>query len=1281
MRFKLLIKASVLMLVLSTFVFGQDLFIRKAVIDFPGSEPGGTGNIVSGLDLDKDGKVEFYAVNDNWGDTPDELIPRIYKYENNGGTWELVWMTTLNIPKQNTWPALTYGDLDKDGKGEIIWGVVNNTDDANPNPARIVVFETPGDGSDVMGIADGSGNYLPNAKWTILPSTSVKENMRPFMWEVKDIDDDGVDEIIFADRAGATSTFQIGVISVNNIPDNGDGSETWSLEFSNSVATPHFARSAKVFTSIAEIGGYGNITTGEDIDGDGKMDLYVVNDNWGDTPDEMIPRIYKFEWTGAYWEEVWKANLDIPAQNTWPPLNITDLDGDGKKEVTWAPVNNTSDASPNPARIVVFETVGDGSDIMGIADGTGNYAPNAKWSILPSTSIKENLRPFDWVVSDIDGDGKQELIFSDRAPYYHFGVIGVDKIPDNGDGSETWTLKADGKTLGITGGGKWDISVADNMIYVFDATGKVYPVKYENGTYTLLATQTIPAIYPFHSATAVDLDKDGKKEILVGDYNSSTAGKVYVLTESAGTITSTLIADVTGLATGARITGGAVGDIDNDGFADYIFGARDFDGVFRVKYKGGTITDPANYEASVLDKNVTGVSPGGQMDIIVVANIDSDPEAEVLYTGVPRGLTTAAPITIVNFNSTGKVGGNNKWDLAIVDKNIYLFAQDNIVYPVQYVNNTWQVTPSLTGVAGGFGSFKGSVVVDIDGDGTKEIVVGAWSGSGLGSVYLLQPKNGGLKSTKIADMSSLGAVRLNGAAAGDIDNDGYIDFVFGSRDSKGGIFRVEYRGGAIDDMASYTAEKIDETVIAGANQADIVTIANLDNDADLEVLYSGIPRDAALIPMVILDIQKIASTPIAEVKLDADGDFVPDNVGATYTITGIVISVNYTASSNRFSYYIQDETGAINITKGSETGGGPVFNIGQRLQATGKLGHFRGTAQLEIADLATDLVDLGVATPVIAKLVTLAEYLNNPEKYESSLIEVKYLAKTATSAAWPASNADANMTVWDGYKELTLRVDKDTDLDDNPEPVYPINVIGVATQYTSSSTVNNDGYQITPNFYAKITQGVKAPPTPYFFLQTPEDNAVVTLTTTGDTFTATWSPSVDLNNDALIYQFAFLPNKKDTVVSNPTITFKASSIVKMMAGADTLKVDWTVRTKGSESAIIASVDTFTVTFINKIVVGVEQEGLLPQEFYVDQNYPNPFNPSTTIRFGLPEAANVDLRIYNIIGQEVATLLNNQTMNAGTHNVVFDASSLASGTYIYKLNAGNKTEIKKMLLLK
>ena len=97
-------------------------------------------------------------------------------------------------------------------------------------------------------------------------------------------------------------------------------------------------------------------------------------------------------------------------------------------------------------------------------------------------------------------------------------------------------------------------------------------------------------------------------------------------------------------------------------------------------------------------------------------------------------------------------------------------------------------------------------------------------------------------------------------------------------------------------------------------------------------------------------------------------------------------------------------------------------------------------------------------------------------------------------------------------------------------------------------------------------------------------------------------------------------------------------------------------------------------------VSSEIENEVTTQFQLDQNYPNPFNPSTNINFNLPESGLLTLKVYNLLGQEIAELVNGR-MVSGSHSINFDASGLSSGVYIYRLQAGNEVQTKKMMLIK
>ena len=103
-------------------------------------------------------------------------------------------------------------------------------------------------------------------------------------------------------------------------------------------------------------------------------------------------------------------------------------------------------------------------------------------------------------------------------------------------------------------------------------------------------------------------------------------------------------------------------------------------------------------------------------------------------------------------------------------------------------------------------------------------------------------------------------------------------------------------------------------------------------------------------------------------------------------------------------------------------------------------------------------------------------------------------------------------------------------------------------------------------------------------------------------------------------------------------------------------------------------------------VGVEESFYIPADIQLEQNYPNPFNPTTTIKYSIPSVISsgarnlVTLKVYNVLGKEMATLINEEK-SAGNYSVSFDASYLSSGIYFYKLQAGTYVQTKKMVLMK
>ncbi|MDO9548522.1 MAG: FG-GAP-like repeat-containing protein [Candidatus Marinimicrobia bacterium] len=406
----------------------------------------------------------------------------------------------------------------------------------------------------------------------------------------------------------------------------------------NLLAINGFTRSAEIPVPEADLnnGGIGNMISGVDVDGDGKTEIYFVNNNWNDGATEVIPRIYKLEYDGSDWVVVWQAAVEPFYQNTWPCLSLADLDGDGKMELVWGPVNSTA-VSANPDRVLVYEHAG--GDVFGVDDGAGGYIPNSSWTIVAEDNV--NLRPMDWEIVDIDGDGVDEIIFADRkgsSDGYYFGVFSVDDIPDDGAGTETWTLEISGKDFTLSSGieNKWDVAVVGSNCYIF-CESEISKLSWDGSAWSYTALSPMAGGSSVQSAQVVDLDGDGTKEIItaVYDWGDDAKKAVMLLKEDGDTLKHYELVNTSSYFTsGSRgLWGSDVGDIDQDGKLDFVFGSRAGDvnaRIFLFSYKGGDITSPDSYEFSVIDEAY--VAEGGIWSVVNIVNIDDDPELEVLYT-------------------------------------------------------------------------------------------------------------------------------------------------------------------------------------------------------------------------------------------------------------------------------------------------------------------------------------------------------------------------------------------------------------------------------------------------------------------------------------------------------------------------------------------------------------------------------------------------------------------------------------------------------------------------
>jgi hypothetical protein len=156
------------------------------------------------------------------------------------------------------------------------------------------------------------------------------------------------------------------------------------------------------------------------------------------------------------------------------------------------------------------------------------------------------------------------------------------------------------------------------------------------------------------------------------------------------------------------------------------------------------------------------------------------------------------------------------------------------------------------------------------------------------------------------------------------------------------------------------------------------------------------------------------------------------------------------------------------------------------------------------------------------------------------------------------------------------------------------------------------------------------------------------------------------------------------------IFFQVAGITKLESGAAMqgvilCKTQIVMITGASLNPGIALAQTQITLQANTIVSpgnlsSVNDISKIPQKFALEQNYPNPFNPATKIQYSLANAAQVSLKVYNLLGQDVATLVNGR-QEAGSYTVSFNALNFSSGVYLYRLSAGSFVSMKKLVLLK
>jgi subtilisin-like proprotein convertase family protein len=195
------------------------------------------------------------------------------------------------------------------------------------------------------------------------------------------------------------------------------------------------------------------------------------------------------------------------------------------------------------------------------------------------------------------------------------------------------------------------------------------------------------------------------------------------------------------------------------------------------------------------------------------------------------------------------------------------------------------------------------------------------------------------------------------------------------------------------------------------------------------------------------------------------------------------------------------------------------------------------------------------------------------------------------------------------------------------------------------------------------------------------DLAVTLTAPNGQSRTVITSNGGNNNNVLTIFYDAATTNLSSTEFLPPWSNSIQPSQAFGNFGNSHARGDWTIKVADQVTGTLHTFLGWGIRLNGATTVGVQQLSTeIPAKYDLSQNYPNPFNPTTNIKFALPKSGFVTLKVYDIVGKEVATLVNEQ-LTAGTYEHNFNASAFSSGVYFYKISAGDFTEIKKMMLVK